>query len=197
MGHHLNSIGRAIAIAWLLLTLAGISFAQDHPHKSAATGRLISLGTTVTPLIIGSVLIGSGDENDDDGTLAAGWIINLSAMTFGPGAGHLYADQSGRFVGGSAIRALCITASLTAAAVGIASTFDFDDDEDDDDIGAASAVVMVGGALAWLGYSIYDIARIGKSVDEYNARQDQVLFSASPYYQPQDKAVGLALSIRF
>lgn len=186
-----------LAIALFVGAAETAAQSETPSHKSASSGRLISLGTTVAPLIIGSVLIGSGDENDDDGTLAAGWIINLSAMTFGPGAGHLYADQSGRFVGGSAIRALCITASLTAAAIGIASTFDFDDDEDDDDVGAASAVVMVGGALAWLGYSIYDIARIGKSVDEYNARQDQVLFSASPYYQPRDKAVGLALSIRF
>lgn len=180
----------------LLMTASNALAENNHPHKSASKGRLVSLGTTIVPIIAGGALINSGDNSDDDALMTAGWLTWLGGMTFGPGAGHLYAHNSGRFIGGSAIRGACVTVGLVGAAIAVTSAFDFDG-EDDDDLGTGGAIAVLAGGTLWLGYFIYDINRVGKSVREYNQLQDALMFSASPFYRPGDKAVGLHLSMRF
>lgn len=185
-----------LALAITLTCIAPACLAEDHPHKSESKGRLVSLGVTLIPIIAGGAMINSGDNNDDDALMTAGWLTCLGGMTFGPGAGHLYAHNTGRFIGGSAIRGACVTVGIIGAAVAITSAFDLDGD-DDDDLGTGGSIALLTGGVLWLGYSIYDINRVGKSVREYNAHQDILMFSASPFYRPNDKAVGLQLSMRF
>lgn len=186
----------ALIVLALLMTANNAWAGKDHPHKSASKGRLVSLGFTLIPIVAGGAMINSGDNNDNEDLMTAGWLTCVGGMTFGPGAGHLYAHSTGRFVGGSAIRGACVAVGVIGAAVAITSAFDLDGD-DDDDLGTGGSVALIAGGALWLGYSIYDINRVGKSVREYNQHQDAMMFSASPFYRPHDKAVGLQLSMRF
>jgi hypothetical protein len=161
--------------------------------KSRSTALSRSLLWTLVPAAIGGafVLHGSyGNQNDKTEALA-GFAIGSAGIVLGPGVGHAYAGRTGRFWGGVAIR---------GAAVALTAAISFSASENSlsmsDGIAQSSMALAVGGSVCLMS-TIYDIATIGDSVNDYNKEHDFRTLTLKPAYIAAYEAPGLVLILTF
>jgi hypothetical protein len=176
---------------------AGQSVPGEKP-KTHGKALRYSLVSTLAPVALGGLLVGiyvDEGEQRAHNLVAFGIGLGSAGLVFGPGAGHLYAGQTGRFVGGALTR--CISGGVVL--LGIASIDYgpiFGDSDVKRDNGFAGMLIVVGSAGAIISV-IYDIATVGRSVDKFNHEHGFQSFEIQPRYWPQDKAVGLGFCLRF
>ncbi|MBD3404381.1 hypothetical protein GF420_15935 [candidate division GN15 bacterium] len=160
-------------------------------YKSPATACWISIGTTVLAGGGSAAMINAGSNGDNDDLSVAGGFLLLGSLTFGPGAGHLYADNTRRFVSGSGMRALFLGVSVTGLGIGLGNAFS----DNDDGTETAAGVLFIAGAVSYTGYTFYDLIRAGRSAKEYNTKVDAARFRTGPWYEYRDGTVGVQLSL--
>jgi hypothetical protein len=161
----------------------------DGP-KTKDKAVMCSLAATLLPVTFGTVLVVQGDGSDNSAAAAAGFVIASLGALAGPGTGHLYAGNKGRFYTGIAIRA----AAGGMFALG-ACTFEFTLSGGSETPGAA--MLMLLGALAYLISMVGDIATVGRSVDKYNEEHALTDVTLKPSYDPDAKTIGMILSLHF
>jgi len=192
----------AFALTFLLnSSVAAVDTTSTATTKSRNTAEARSLLCTLVPLAVGGALILHGQGNapigsdlgsgkiDDTETLA-GLAIGSAGIILGPGMGHAYAGQMGRFCGGVVIRG--VGAWLTTALVTSAS------DNSSLDVAVMQGVIalVVGGSIC-LGSAIYDIATVGRSVDKYNHSHGFSDVRLTPTYFASHRAPGVMLTLSF
>lgn len=176
-----------VILIFVVLCQIENSCAQPKP-RSVATGRWISIAATLGPAAAATGLFAF----DYIGTDLAGSILIGSAAIFGPGCGHLYAGRVGHFFGGSAIRGgLILTSTISLAAVGAAII------GGSEEVANGAGVVLVSSTALYIGYTIYDIVTVNKSVDRYNEQLKQSNIRLEPRIFSQSRAVGASLSLSF
>lgn len=125
-------------------------------EKSESLALGLSLGATV-----GSIALASFAEKNDSDELD---LAAAAGIWFGPTVGHWYAGKAwtpgltARFAGAGAI--------VLGALMLIGDCFDC---TEDDNV-AAGIVLMYGGAAAFVGGAVHDIATAPRSARRYNAR---------------------------
>lgn len=147
--------------------------------KSKSKALSYSLVGTLAPVAVSIPLLKDGGS--------AGIALGSFGLLLGPGLGHLYAENSGRFVSGMFIR----------GAVGVIAIYSMSEiDILDDDITGLVFGFLLGGSVVAVS-TIYDIATTGKSVDRYNKQHSFGSLSLQPRYWPNHQAVGFSLAYRF
>lgn len=183
---------KVISIMLIVLLLSGILFlleAQEMKKpKSEGTALAWSLGATVIPCLPSIFIRRRG--------VAAPWtafqvgVISsaISAIFVGPSAGHFYAGQSRRALGGIVIRALGVGISLA-----LLKDTDMSDVGDMGKIGAGLSLFF-----AMVGYSVYDICTAPRSVRKYN---ESIKKTGNVYLIPKidmkEKSYGLNVVYNF
>jgi hypothetical protein len=184
----------AFALTFLLnLNVATADTTSTAAPKSRNTALTSSLLCTLVPAAVGGALIlhGSNSGQTDNTEALAGLAIGSAGIILGPGAGHVYAEKTGRFWRGVAIRG--IAASITAAISFSASKNSFSIGEG---VAQALMALAVGGSIC-LGSAIYDISTVGTSVDDYNKERGFSSLTLRPTYIAAHKAPGLMLTMSF
>lgn len=133
---------------------------QVEGLKDSWTAGMLSLGATVAPPLIATLVMSSSNESDREDVIGK---IALTSVMIGPSVGHMYA---GKFLTpGIAVRTLGFAVAMTAASA--------------DDLGDALGRIMIG-SLGILSGAIMDLATVGKSVREYNAEHVRVSPMVTP-----------------
>jgi hypothetical protein len=185
-----------------LLLLSGAASGNDQVQgrtlssvapKSKRTALTSSLLCTLVPAAAGAALVlaGSYSGQNDKAEALAGFAIGSVGMVIGPGVGHAYAEKTGRFWGGVAIR---------GAAVALTAAMSFSASENSlsmsDGIEQSSMALAVGGCVCSAS-AIIDISAIGASIDEYNKKPGFSSLTLRPTYIATFKAPGLVLKLTF
>lgn len=173
-----------LVIASLLVILGSHANAGEEPskpqYKSPGTAAALSTFGTFIPFGVGVASLPS--ESGGAGTA----LIVLGGTIFGPGLGHAYAGNAGRFFSGVGLRLLGWGGLMTTVALSW----------NDGDSGAAIAGALASTFLI-LGSSIYDIATAPKSARQFNDRHGYRQISLSPTFNPKNSTPGLQLSMSF
>ncbi len=141
--------------------------------RSPATANAASLVGTVAPIGLGLAI------GDDDGAY-----VFLLGSIVGPGLGHAYAVNPGRFFLGAGLR----TVGWGVCAVAFASAWDNPDN-------AGSTVLALSG-LTIVGVStVIDIVTADNSARKFNRDHPGPQFSANPTYLPSTKTFGIRLTL--
>lgn len=167
-----KSVALASSLIWTLV-------------PAAVGGAMMLHGQRISPINFGQ---GSGQTNDTETLIGLG--IGSLGVVLGPGAGHAYAGRMGKFWGGAAIRGLVAPLAF-AGAIGIAIA-----SESDESV-AGSIVLVVGAGTLFLTSVVYDIATVGRSVDQYNRNHSIVGIRFEPGYIARYNAPALCISVRF
>ena len=163
----------AILTVVLLATLSFSGFAQESEQPGAKSKG------TATAIAIGGIAI----------------------PVFGPGLGHLYAEQTGQFAKGAAIRAV-----FSGIIIATAVAWDFDRNfsisfgsrRNRSNSNADWYIpVIFASAAGYLTSAIYDIATADRSVDKYNHKHGFASIRLKPYYNPDRKFVGVNICANF
>lgn len=171
----------------LTLTIKAGASADDlaeRAPKSKRTARMLSLGSTILPIALGTALMTSESEPVSE----VGVFLIVSGFVIGPGVGQAYADRPVRFAGGAIVRTLCLGLAGTALVV---ATLGTDSNE------RVPALLFFAGVGGYTFSAIYDITTTGSSVDAYNRKHAAPEFSVGHIYYPQENTHGLALTLRF
>jgi len=152
--------------------------------KSKSKALSYSLVGTLAPVAVSIPLLKDGGS--------AGFALGSFGLLFGPGLGHLYAENSNRFVSGLIIRGL-------AGGVAIFSVSKFGIDiwgNDSQDTFGPIMVFLVGGVTV-VASSLHDISTTGESVDWYNKQHALSQIKLQPCYWANHQALGFSLGYRF
>ncbi len=173
----------ALMIMILVATVGAVSAAESsRPSgmKSPARATRMSLLGTAVP--VGLLFLAVIDEDSDSGY----GILSLVGSVIGPGMGHAYAENPGRFWRGAGWRT--VGWSGLAAAVAISR----------DDPDSPSAIVLsIAGSTLLLASTVYDIVSASDSAELHNAQFDSPGVSLVPLWFPQENSVGLVMSLEF
>lgn len=157
--------------------------ARTPQYKSPETAAGISLLGTAVP--VGLMVMASSNSNGDSD--AAGLVmLGLVGSIFGPGLGHSYAGDSGRFWRGAGWR----TVGWTSLFVAVAISWDNTDS-------SGAGFLAVGGAAIVVVSTIRDIAMASDSANRYNQRFEPRKVTMMPMWSPRDNSVGLGVSLGF
>lgn len=115
--------------------------------KSKRTALYLSLTATIVPCVIGLAI------------KPTGWVAIPIGLTFGPGAGHFYANQWGRGLKTAGLR-------LGIGALGVLGVVLVGQPEPEN-VGAQLVIASIAGAGV-VGLVVYDIATAPASVRKYN-----------------------------
>lgn len=179
---------KATAILFIVLGfVSGTANAQqklaDPQLKSPTTATnaaLLGFAVPIAMVVAGAAA--SGGESDGAGLI----LMGLAGSIFGPGLGHSYAGDSGRFWRGAGLRTL----AYSGVAVAIAVSWD-----DTDNSGAGA--LAIGMVVLYLYSSIHDIATASASAERYNERHKSPEVTLTPLWVPQERAVGLGFAGTF
>jgi hypothetical protein len=178
-------VKRAMLIGTITLISASMLMADGSAtlqRKSKTTAAAYSLVTTLVPEGI-SIFFLAQQGNHSQARNRAWFAFGLSGPVFGPGVGHLYADNTRKFNNGTLLR-LCLS-TLGVAAL-------YSNDESD----FAGVIALSSGAIVSFSM-IYDIATVGKSVDKYKHSHGFSDVRITPTYFANHKAPGVMLTISF
>ncbi|MBD3404384.1 hypothetical protein GF420_15950 [candidate division GN15 bacterium] len=186
---------RLIICTSLLLILSPAVSAGPFPEtvssapKSTGTARFISFTATLVPGIVGGALIDGGDNQDSDDLKTAGLNISALGSYFGPGAGHRYAGNNGRFMSGAGTRLLI---GLAGGVVLVSMGYE----GETEDMESSERVILFATGAAVFTHGMYDVVNVDKSVDAYNERVSKPTMFASPCFLPTNGTLGVQLSWR-
>ncbi len=170
---------KVIAVVAITSLIAfGSVLANDSPQrqpKSPGLAATLSFMGTVVPVTVG---LASADE--------AGAILFLGGIWIGPGLGHLYAANVGRFFLGLGLR----TVGFVAVGAALAASLSGGGDSGGDAAGMAG-VVLLGGV------SLIDIIGAAGSARKYNKKHGLAGVDISPTYFASQKAFGVQVSLGF
>ena len=170
----MKSIATTIIITCLLS--ATNTAAQEVPvtlAKSPHTASAVSLIGTTAPVFFG---IAAGDD-------AGAYTVILGSIV-GPGLGHAYAANPGRFFLGAGIRTL----GWGACAVGFATSWDNPDN-------TGSAILAVGGLAIITVSTVVDIVTADNSARKFNRSHPGPQLSVMPAYSPSTETYGLRITV--
>lgn len=174
-------------LAAVLASSAAASDTSSVPgSKSHSDAYKYSLMGTLAPTVVGiGVSAATGGEAGDVGVS-----LSLGGLVIGPGLGHLYAGNPGRFALGMGIRAVALVGG------GLMASQSSENKEWDESLG--QVVLWIGlGATVALGSAIYDIRSTDTSVDRYNnAHRPLPRLTVSPTWFAGQHAAGLSLALR-
>ena len=144
----------------LLLLIASSLPAQSDsvvPQKSPETALALSLGATAIPFVLASA--------NSRGSFAKSPVVGAFAFFIGPALGHFYAGQSGRALGGMAIRfGLAASTAFLASQNCTNST---------DEWFCASPALVIGG-IAIMAAIVVDIVAAPGSARKYNEQHPRL-----------------------
>ncbi len=181
---------KVIAVVAIVSLVAFGSVAADdsseRQSKSPGTATLISFLGTAIPVAVGVAIMSSSSSSYGSSNGAApivGFALTSGGYLIGPGLGHLYAHNTGRFVVGLGLRMVGAGALLAAFAMSFSSGADS---------GGEIAVVgsILGGSI-----TLIDILSAGNSARKYNEKHGLANVSISPSYFASQKAFGVQLTI--
>lgn len=160
------------------------------PPKSRATALTYSLSMTILPAAAGGLIALVGESGNHNSMTLFGLGLGSAGVILGPGAGHAYAGKTDRFWHGVAIRGT--TAIFTTLL--LVSAFD------NSDFGAgiiqAMIALAVGGGICLVS-AIYDISKVGSSVDDYNKEHGFNNLTLKPTFITAHNAPGIVLTLTF
>lgn len=168
-----SNVAATIITCLLIPVLASAQEVQQEDAKSPATARAVSLIGTAAPICVG---IATGDEG--------GASIFLLGSIVGPGLGHAYAGDHGRFLLGAGLR----TVGWGACMAAFASTW-----ENPDNTG--STFLAIGGLALVTVSTVVDITTADNSARKFNRNHPGPQFSANPMYIPSTGTYGIRLSL--
>jgi hypothetical protein len=149
--------------------------------KSSGTGRLISAAGTLGVVGIG-ILMNSRTSN----FLPGGYVI-ASGIIVGPSFGYFYGNETGRGLGGIAVRAGIMGGSMIIGIIAGSTQRNGWD-------GLGTAVVISGiGAVITCIAALEDINHVGELIDENNTKIRKASLSLETAYFPQTSSYGLNL----
>ncbi len=173
-----------ILIVMITLVSAAVLKAEgstEVQRKSKTAAAAYSLVTTLVPEGVSILFLAEGG-NHSKARNRAWFAFGLSGPVFGPGAGHLYAGNSRKFSTGTLLRG-CLSA------IGMAALFSSESD-------AAGVIALSSGAVVAFSM-IYDIATVGKSVNEYNHSHGFSGVQIVPTYFATQRSPGVMLTLSF
>mgnify|MGYP001826636430 FL=1 len=156
----------------------------QEPIKSPGTATGLAVGGLLVPAAFMTYLATSDGSGGGAGAGAA--IFMFGGTIFGPGLGHAYAGDSGRFWKGAGLRTLAWGGFIGA----LAASWDNPD-------ASGAGAIAVGSMALYLVSAVSDIVTADDSVRRYNERVEASRVSLRPTWQPQDEAVGLQVAVRF
>lgn len=161
---------------------------QQLRPKSPGKATSLSLIGTLAPTFFYMAV--SSSCSGPEGCSPAVAIIGLTGFVagpiVGPGFGHMYARNKGRFWTGLGLR----TAGLGGAVVAFALSYDNSDSD-------VALTGFVAGAGLWFGSAIYDIATAARSAREYNRKNGLGWLSVAPTFDLSKRQAGVRLSLQF
>ena len=135
------------------------------------------------------------------GTATALAIGGIVIPVFGPGLGHLYAEQTGQFAKGAAIRVVfsgIIIACIVAWDFDRNFSISFGSKGNSSNSNADWYIpVIFASAAGYLTSAIYDIVKTDRSVERYNREHGFASIHLKPYYNPDRKFVGVNICANF
>ncbi len=163
---------------------------QSNP-KSKPRALSYSLFSTLVPIAVGITLLCPGKEIGATNNVA-GLTLGSFGLLCGPGIGHLYAENTDRFVSGMFIRgAAGVVAIYSLSKIEIVTW-------GNDNHGNPLAVLgFFLGAAAFVGSTLDDIRTTGIAVDRYNEQHGFTQIRLQPCYFANNQAIGLSLGVRF
>jgi hypothetical protein len=181
----LKSITIAACLCLFTLPAAEAQTNQFSMPVSKSKARLWSVGATLLPMAVGGGLLYASFGEGSDDFVVWGLVVGSAGLILGPGAGHAYAKQSSRALGGTAIRVTGGGLFL----MGCLTLNPFDDSSS-----GAGFLIVTGSSMVVIS-AIYDLATVGRSVDEYNHSLGFSDLRIAPTYFASHKAPGLMLTL--
>jgi hypothetical protein len=180
-------LGLPFAILAVLL-MSQMALAQPFCRVSSSQAHLWSVGATVTPMVVGGGLLYASFGEGSDNFVIWGLAVGSAGLVFGPGAGYAYARKWGQALQGTAIR----VAGGGLFLCGVLTLNPFDDS------GSSGAeLLLISGSLTVAISAIYDLATVGRSVDEFNHSHGFSDLRITPTYFASHKAPGVMLTLSF
>lgn len=183
---------RTVALAFALLTLTPALVraaesvpATSPPQRSPETATLLAVGGTAA----GWGLLFAGAGLNSSPAVFAG----MAGIAVGPSLGHFYAGERNRGLATMGIRFAGEALMMLGAIGALAGAFCSDDCPKNDWAGP----VLLGGAIAVAGATIYDVADAHRAV-ERQARARTLVVTPAPVVAPSGAmAPGLAVAGTF
>jgi hypothetical protein len=191
--------------AWLPSTPASTP-EKDFRWRSRRTARLLAVGSTLAPMLLGGVLAlhaGLSSGNEGEGWAAA--TIGALGLTLGPGIGHYYAGEYRnptlrillRTVLAVAGGALLLLGWIDYFGTAMANLFGhIEDVPQNADLKILGGAFLVAGAV---GLALYDCYDAGRAADRMNAAHQRRRAFVTPFVARSNGATryGLALASTF
>jgi hypothetical protein len=191
-----------IALLTLAALIGSVTAAAAETHPAVGPGATLSETETVetystgiaqaTPLLLtaasaSAIVVGVSTENE---LLAYAGVVGVLV---GPSMGHVYTqDWRGALIG-TGLRVAGTGLVVAGAAAALGSTYAHEEDDTSGDGGAA--VLMLGGALTFVGGTIYSIVDAPHSAERANKRQGNLSLSPAPIQGP-DRSTGWGAMIQ-
>lgn len=187
-------------LAMLALPASAQNMNQEG-RKSTAAARWHSYGWTLGPVVAGGVLMTLGLTSDSPGRETSGVVGGLTVaglgVVVGPIIGQNYAGRRWRTPGMTFRIVGLISGGLGALlAASVDQMYSLDPYETSGDTEVA-IVLITAGVVCELTAAVIDIATLGRSVDEYNRRNESGQLSVAPTFDFADKTFGLTAAFRF
>lgn len=192
---------RLFRVLIAVTVLSGTAYGDDSVfsnRKSEATALNTAMGATFAPAIVGALLLHLGSDRSRFDESAAAAIIATGAI-LGPGLGHLYADNKGKFLTSTLMRVLCAGAMVLGESQSddpIRSQSSGSVSSSQGDSGSGYALFFFG-AVGYGTITIYDFVTTGNSVDSYNERALSQGVRLEPVMRVDSRYAGLRLSLNF
>ncbi|GEM_PF-1135021 len=178
-----------ISVAFIaVLFTSQMALGQPAHPLSRVEAKHWSVRATVIPVAVGAGCLGLAIASGSGEIAAFGAAVGGAGVAFGPGAGHVYAKQAGRFWTGVFTRA----AAGGVVLLGV-SQIGFSNNSDN----SGGFLLMALGSAGVLASAVYDIATVGGSVDKYNRSNSSVGIRFKPGYIAQYNVPALICSFRF
>lgn len=154
---------------------------EAETRKSPARAQAASIGATLVPVFLGSVM---GKKRDEVRIplLAGGFFI-------GPSVGHFYAENTGQALTGIGLRLGGTALGVLGLGVALNSSLEGESG------GGGSALLLIGG-LTVLTSAGYDIFTAGDAARDYNETHG-LKARVGPAVGPRGEQVGLAVQVQF
>jgi hypothetical protein len=169
-------------------------FETDYPKEKYPKEEFRSPGTATGMSVAGflvpiglTVLLSTGDSGAGGESPSA--VLGLTILTgsiFGPGLGHVYAGETGRFWKGAGLRTLSWGGFIAAMAMSW----------DNPNAEGASGIAF-GSIGLYLVSSIYDMAKASDSAKRFNEKAAHRQAKVAPFLVPEENAAGVMVSIGF
>jgi hypothetical protein len=179
----------AFALTFLLnSTVVAADSSSAATPKSRRTAVVYSLFSTSVPVVVGGVMM-NGEHSAQLGT----GIASLG-LILGPGVGHVYARNMGRFWSGATTRGIVLSSSIAVAAILI-----HDSKGESWEEGLPKAMLALGsiglGVTICTVSAIRDIATADNSADDYNKEHGFQTLTLRPTYIASQRAPGVMLTL--